>query len=172
MYTVWHVDKHKITFKLTNDKFQKSLSRPSILGLGPALKTHCSTATACSADTTQAVIPPQRLQPCLCIISGLRKSFLPLLLGLLSWQYMHWLLGYFNDYFHHRGLAAANIRTKTRKSRMIWRLYSDILLQRVRITTKVLFLFLCITPGMFMGTWRYNICCSFTLRSIYSRGRI
>jgi hypothetical protein len=30
MYTVWHVDKHKITFKLTNDKFQKSLSRPSI----------------------------------------------------------------------------------------------------------------------------------------------
>jgi hypothetical protein len=30
MYRVWHVDKHKITFKLTNDKFQKSLSRPSI----------------------------------------------------------------------------------------------------------------------------------------------
>jgi hypothetical protein len=31
MYTVWHVDKHKITFKLTNDKFQTSLSRPSII---------------------------------------------------------------------------------------------------------------------------------------------
>jgi hypothetical protein len=42
MYTVWHVDKHKITFKykifihekcLENekDKFQKSLSRPSII---------------------------------------------------------------------------------------------------------------------------------------------
>jgi hypothetical protein len=31
MYTVWHVDKHKITFKLTNDKFHKSLSRPSII---------------------------------------------------------------------------------------------------------------------------------------------
>jgi hypothetical protein len=31
MYTVWHVDKHKITFKLTNDKSQKSLSRPSII---------------------------------------------------------------------------------------------------------------------------------------------
>jgi hypothetical protein len=28
---VWHVDKHEITFKLTNDKFQKSLSRPSII---------------------------------------------------------------------------------------------------------------------------------------------
>jgi hypothetical protein len=25
MYTVCHVDKHKTTFKLTNDKFQKSL---------------------------------------------------------------------------------------------------------------------------------------------------
>jgi hypothetical protein len=31
MYTVWHADKHKITFKLTNDKFQSSLSRPSII---------------------------------------------------------------------------------------------------------------------------------------------
>jgi hypothetical protein len=31
MYMVWHVNKHKITFKLTNDKFQKSLSRPSII---------------------------------------------------------------------------------------------------------------------------------------------
>jgi hypothetical protein len=31
MYTVWHFDKHKITFKFTNDKFQKSLSRPSII---------------------------------------------------------------------------------------------------------------------------------------------
>jgi hypothetical protein len=37
MYTVWHVDKHKITFKLTDDKFQNSLSRPSIIDA----RAHC-----------------------------------------------------------------------------------------------------------------------------------
>jgi len=42
MYTVWYVDKYKITFKLVINSRRISRGQGPVLGRGPAIEKHCS----------------------------------------------------------------------------------------------------------------------------------
>ena len=45
MYTVWHVDKYKVTFKLVINS--RRTSRGPVTDRGPAVEKHCSRLLCC-----------------------------------------------------------------------------------------------------------------------------